>query len=216
VASEIIFVLILKFATQPRAHVFRIRHAKTPGVSAVVEEDGPTADGVESVTIARWKTVKLNVLKVDYLTEICNVYVRTHKRNHRIVTTIVGLSVENVEPVTRMETVSAQEITRLVSEDVRFVKENQSATRFVEYPVSVSNTRFVAHQVAFVLLSLRNAPKSVQNTADVSFPARAASSALVSMMEALRKDENAYLYQIHALEVGRKLHAAFIPTLFVV
>ena len=50
---------------------------------------------------------------------------------------IAGLTVESAEPVTRMETVSAQEITLLVIEDVRLFMENQSASRFVAYQLSV-------------------------------------------------------------------------------
>ena len=74
---------------------------------------------------------------------------------------------------------------------------------------SVKETRITASPA-------QNAPKRVPNTADVSLPAREASSALVSMVEASCLDENAILYQIHALEAGQKLPAAFIQTLNVV
>ena len=137
-------------------HVRQIRNVLTPGVSANVEEDGLTANAVEGVTIARWKMEKLSALQVDYLTEICNVYVKTHERNHLVVLIMIaGLTVESAELVTSTESVSAREITLLVIEDVRFVKENQSATRFVAYQVSVLNRRFVNHQLENVFLSVR-------------------------------------------------------------
>ena len=137
-------------------HVRQIQNVLTPGVSANVEEDGLTANAVEGVTIARWKMEKLSALQVDYLTEICNVYVKTHERNHLVVLIMIaGLTVESAELVTSTESVSAREITLLVIEDVRFVKENQSATRFVAYQVSVLNRRFVNHQLENVFLSVR-------------------------------------------------------------
>ena len=50
---------------------------------------------------------------------------------------IAELTVESAEPVTRMESVSAQEITLLVMEAVRLFMENQSVSRFVAYQVFV-------------------------------------------------------------------------------
>ena len=64
---------------------------------------------------------------------------------------IAGLTVGSAEPVTRMESVSAQEIT-LLTQDVGLLTENQSVSRFVAYQVFVYNTRLVKHQVAYVVL----------------------------------------------------------------
>ena len=63
---------------------------------------------------------------------------------------------ESAEPVTSMEIVSAWEITLLVMEDVRLLMENQSASRFVAYQVSVYNTRIVKKAYVFLILVVLN------------------------------------------------------------
>ena len=63
---------------------------------------------------------------------------------------------ESAEPVIRMESVSAREITLLVLQDVGLFMENQSVSRFAAYQVSVYNTRIVKKAYVFLILVVLN------------------------------------------------------------